>query len=166
MHFTELAVHMEACSPCKSLSLLQSTGHVKPILRPSTNIRADINVANVVLSCPKLAAMDEDEIWDVIGGGYTDEVTRIDGQPLESRLPGEYTQSANWEGWDDQSNSDLRLLDFGESFLQGAEPEMIGQPPDLRIPEIIFTKRFDYRVDLWCTGAVVSFSGLFDVLPT
>lgn len=101
--------------------------------------------------------MGEDEILDVIGGDYTCGLTRVDGRPLESRLPSEYTQSADRLDWDDQSNSGLRLLDFGESFLHGAEPDEIAQPPELRVPGIIFTKRFDCRIDLWCAGAVVSF---------
>jgi hypothetical protein len=43
-----------------------------------------------------------------------------------------------------------------ESFLQGAEPTRLAQPPALKVPETIFAESFDHRVDLWRAGCVVS----------
>ncbi|KAJ5193399.1 hypothetical protein N7449_009541 [Penicillium cf. viridicatum] len=55
---------------------------------------------------------------------------------------------------DDEDEEDIRLLDFGESFLEGEQPEKLAQPSNLRVPETIFTDRFDYRLDLWRTGCM------------
>jgi hypothetical protein len=57
--------------------------------------------------------------------------------------------------WIDEDEEDIRLIDFGETFTQGAEPERIAQPGVLRVPETIFTDRFDYRIDLWRVGFAV-----------
>lgn len=56
----------------------------------------------------------------------------------------------------DEDEEDIRLIDFGESFRRGEEPEHLSQPVDIRAPEIIFTDKVDHRVDLWSAGLVVS----------
>lgn len=61
-----------------------------------------------------------------------------------------------WDRWIDEEEENIRLLDFGQTFTQGAEPERTAQPRDLRAPETIFTDRFDYRLDLWRVGFAVS----------
>lgn len=47
---------------------------------------------------------------------------------------------------------DRRIIDFGEAFLQGAEPAKLVQPDALREPETIFINKFDF---LWRAGLVV-----------
>jgi len=64
----------------------------------------------------------------------------------------------------DEDNEDLRIIDFGESFHQGAEPERLSQPGPFRVPEIIFGEPFDHRVDLWCAGCVI-YSFIFGSIP-
>jgi hypothetical protein len=46
-------------------------------------------------------------------------------------------------------------LTLGEAFLKGAEPKILAQPQDLRVPETILTDSYDYRVDLWRAGIMV-----------
>lgn len=55
----------------------------------------------------------------------------------------------------DEDEEDIRLIDWGESFRRGEEPEELSQPVDIKAPEIIFADRLDYRVDLWSAGLVV-----------
>lgn len=93
---------------------------------------------------------------EVLGDPIIEQVVRIDGKPLEIGLPTQLVEAATWIGWADEDYEDIRLLDFGESFLQGEEPERLAQPGDLRVPETIFTESFDYRLDLWRAGCAVS----------
>lgn len=97
----------------------------------------------------------------VIGAPMIEQVARIYGKPLENGLPTQLVEAAIWIGQTDEDYEDIRLLDFGESFLQGEEPERLAQPGDLRVPETIFTESFDYRLDLWRAGCAVSGS-LYD----
>ena len=64
-------------------------------------------------------------------------------------------KTAGWDNWTDEDEENLRVIDFGEAFLQGTEPRMLAQPDTLRAPETIFTAKFDYRLDLWRAGIVV-----------
>jgi len=84
-----------------------------------------------------------------------EELTRIDGKPLDKGVPKQLVKAVCWVEWVDEDEEDLRLIDFGESFLQGAEPKAIPQPDSLRAPETIFMDSFDYRLDLWRAGCVV-----------
>ena len=85
-----------------------------------------------------------------------EELARLDGKPLDNSLPKQLVKSADWETWVDEDEEDIRILDFGEAFLQGNEPKVLAQPGQLRVPELIFTDSFDYRVDLWRAGCMVS----------
>lgn len=59
-----------------------------------------------------------------------------------SGLPTQLVKAAEWIEWIDEVDEDIRLLDFGESFLQGQEPQKLAQPGSLRVPETIFTDFF------------------------
>lgn len=98
----------------------------------------------------------EEELLEVIGAPKVEPLARLDGVPLPDNLPRQLVQAAEWVKWIYEDEEDIRLFDFGESFLQGEEPESLAQPGLLRVPEIIFTGRFDHRVDLWRAGCMVS----------
>ena len=97
----------------------------------------------------------KEDIFDVLGGPETEELIRLDGKPLKNSLPKQLVKTAGWDNWTDEDEENLRVIDFGEAFLQGTEPRMLAQPDTMRAPETIFTVKFDYRVDLWRAGIVV-----------
>ena len=99
--------------------------------------------------------MDKEDLFDVLGAPESEELTRLDGKPPEHSLPRQLVKTAGWENWTDEDEEDLRIIDFGEAFLQGVEPTRLAQPDTLRAPEIIFTDHFDCKVDLWRAGIVV-----------
>ena len=51
---------------------------------------------------------------------------------------------AIWDDWIEEYEEDVRIIDFGEAFMHGQEPEKLAQPSALRIPEL-FSKT------LWTT---------------
>jgi hypothetical protein len=75
-------------------------------------------------------------------------------------LPTELVKAASWEEWIEEDDEDIRIIDLGETFIQGAEPAKLAQPGHLKAPETIFTDTFDYRVDLWRAGIMVRFGHL------
>lgn len=99
---------------------------------------------------------EENDLFEVLGTPEWEELVRLDGEPLAKGLPKHLVKAAEWDDWVDEDEEDLRIIDLGESFLQGAEPETLAQPGPLRAPETIFTERFDHRVDLWRAGCMVS----------
>lgn len=115
----------------------------------------DINGQNIAFTCAKLAQATEEELFEVLGSPEIEPLARIDDIPLGSGLPTELVKAAEWVDWVDEDEEDVRLLDFGESFLHGEEPAKLAQPGSLRVPETIFTDSFDYRVDLWRAGSMV-----------
>ena len=87
--------------------------------------------------------MNQKDLFDVLGRPESEELARLDGKPLEESLPRQLIKTAGWDNWTDEDEEDLRIIDFGEAFLQGEEPIKLAQPDTLRAPETIFTSKFD-----------------------
>lgn len=100
--------------------------------------------------------MSEEDLFAIIGRPETDDLVRLDGQPLSPSLPRQLINVVSWDEWIDEDEEDIRIFDFSESFVQGVEPDRKAQSSDLQAPETIFSDTFDYRLDLWQAGMVVS----------
>ncbi|RFU28879.1 hypothetical protein B7463_g7462, partial [Scytalidium lignicola] len=124
----------------------------------------DINGRNIAFSSSRLSKLTHDSLFEVLGTPEIDKFIRIDGKPLDKGLPTYLVESARWTDWLDESEEDLRILDFGESFIQGTQLERLAQPGPLRVPESIFAESLDYRVDLWRAGCMI-YSFIFLALP-
>ncbi|KAJ5633376.1 hypothetical protein N7490_009715 [Penicillium lividum] len=124
----------------------------------------DISGRNIAFTCTHLSKQTEEQFFDVIGFPEIEPPKRIDGTTLGKELPAQLIKAAEWTEWIDEDDEDIRLLDFGESFYQGQEPQKLAQPGSLSVPETIFTDCFDYRVDLWRTGCMI-YSLLFTTWP-
>jgi len=64
---------------------------------------------------------------------------------------------ARWPDDRDFDHFDVKIFDLGASLPKDAVPDRLPQPADLRAPEVVFTGKFNHRVDLWCTGMTVGF---------
>ncbi|KAJ9223810.1 hypothetical protein DTO169C6_3924 [Paecilomyces variotii] len=124
----------------------------------------DISGANVAFTCSRLSHIAKEELFKTIGMPESEELARLDGKPLDKSLPKYLVKAAEWVDWVDEDEEDIRILDFGEAFLQGNEPGKLAQPGQLRAPETIFTEYFDYRVDLWRAGLMI-YSFIFTSYP-
>ncbi|KAJ5812377.1 hypothetical protein N7474_008678 [Penicillium riverlandense] len=125
---------------------------------------SDISGRNIAFACTSLKTTTEQQIFRVLGTPEIESLARLDGQPLQKGLPTQLVKAAEWVDWIDEDEEEIRLLDFGESFLLDTKPEKLAQPGILRVPETIFTDGFDYRVDLWRVGCMI-YSILFTKSP-
>ena len=67
-----------------------------------------------------------------LGVPEPEKLVRLDGKLLEKSSLKHLIPTTGWDHWVDE---DIRIIDPGESFLQGAEPERQAQPGPLRVPE-------------------------------
>jgi hypothetical protein len=109
----------------------------------------------MAFTAKSLSKVTKEKLFEVLGAPRTENVARVDEQPLADGIPPYLVKSATWCGWVNEYDEDFRLLDFGESFVHGKEPEIITQPGGLMPPETVLTEDFDYRVDLWRVGIAV-----------
>jgi serine/threonine-protein kinase SRPK3 len=130
-------------------------GGVIVVWRSYIDLVSDISGRNIAFTCNKLLNSPEKGFFDVLGFPEIEPLARIDGAPLDNGLPTQLVKAAEWVDWIDEDEEDIRLLDFGESFLEGEQPEKLAQPSNLQVPETIFTDHFDYRLDLWRAGCMV-----------
>ncbi|KFY54919.1 hypothetical protein V497_07347 [Pseudogymnoascus sp. VKM F-4516 (FW-969)] len=138
----------------KALSFVHQTGFA----------HGDISTKNMAFTAKSLSKVTKEKLFEVLGAPRTENVARVDGQPLADGIPPYLVKSAPWCGWVNEYDEDFRLLDFGESFVHGKEPEIITQPGGLMPPETVLTEDFDYRVDLWRVGIAI-YSFVFGGLP-
>jgi serine/threonine-protein kinase SRPK3 len=77
-------------------------------------------------------------------------------------MPHRYYRSTEWDGLgrihikNDKGEYPIRIIDFGEAFPHTAIPSHVNQPADVSAPELVFGEPFDYRIDLWLAGCMVS----------
>ena len=81
---------------------------------------------------------------------------RKDGKPLEPDMPKYLIRPTSYPASLSMSSRQIKIVDFGESFLSDDIPNMLHTPLAVRAPENIFGEKFDYRVDLWSMGCMVS----------
>lgn len=124
----------------------------------------DISGVNVVFTASQLSHLSEDALLDIIGHPKSAAVIRIDGRPVDESVPKQLVGGTEWDSWIEEDEEDIKLIDWGESFQHRKEPAHLGQPVDLKAPETIFTSNFDYRVDLWRAGCVVSLLQILNYL--
>ena len=102
---------------------------------------------NIAFTCGQLPQTTKEDFFSVLGQPEVEYLVRLDGQPIRKGLPKQLVNVAAWVNWIEEYEEDLRLIDFGEAFIHGEEPERLAQPNALRVPESIFTDTFDYRMD-------------------
>jgi serine/threonine-protein kinase SRPK3 len=110
---------------------------------------------NVAFTCNGLSQLTEEKLFEVLGTPKSEELVRRDGKPLDEGVPNQLVKTAGWDNWVEEDDEDLRIFDLGEAFLKGAEPKILAQPRQLKVPETIFTDSYDYRLDLWRAGIMV-----------
>lgn len=138
------------------LDILQCIQRVRFYWLCLLTFQIDISGANIAFSCKGLWHVPEETLFEVIGSPQVVPLERCDEIPLNKRLPKELLECAHWNEYSGEEEDDIRLIEFGESFLHGEEPAVLNQPRHLRCPETIIAETFNYRVDLWRTGCFVS----------
>ena len=118
----------------------------------------DLHTRNLVFTIPDIHNLTEEKLTGMLGVPEVGHIRRSDGRDLEPGVP-EYIvrPTSRWTRlWNPDSTPSVKLIDFGEAFLQTAPPQVLHTPLPVRAPEVIFEDRIDYRVDLWSMGCMVS----------
>ena len=121
----------------------------------------DISLANVVFADVELRKVSSEDLIEELGECETAPLTLNPRRGPHERslgpeMPRELTKSADWAGWVWEDDTDICLIDFGESFFEPVESSRLAQPVDQTVPESLFEQYVDYRGDLWRAGCIVS----------
>ena len=95
----------------------------------------------------------ETEFVEALGRPEIGHVHRNDGKALGLGIPKCIVRPAGTHSW--PLSNIIRIVDFGESFLQQNAPQTLHTPLTVRAPEVIFGDHLNYRVDLWSLGCMV-----------
>lgn len=116
----------------------------------------DLSAANIVFTLSGADDLSQHELFAMVGPPFPVEVARTGGRPLDDSTPKEVVPHVQWMEWIHDDGEDIRLIDWAQAFKHGMEPESLAQPAELKAPETILSDHFDYRVDLWRAGSIVS----------
>ncbi|KAK4138477.1 kinase-like protein [Trichocladium antarcticum] len=115
----------------------------------------DVSGANVAFTARGVSELSPKSMLEVIGVPKSENLVRRDGKALAPGMPKQLVKATGWDDWIDEDEEDIRLIDLGEAFPHGASPARLAEPSELKVPERIFTGKFDYRIDLWRAGCMI-----------
>jgi serine/threonine-protein kinase SRPK3 len=104
---------------------------------------------------PCIDDLPEDEVSEKLGKPEIGYVQRKDGKALGLGVPEYIVRLAVYWPKPFSSLPSIKIVNFGESFLQSSAPQTLHTPLPVRAPEIIFRDHLDHRVDLWSLGCIV-----------
>uniref|UniRef100_A0A093VIB6 non-specific serine/threonine protein kinase n=1 Tax=Talaromyces marneffei PM1 TaxID=1077442 RepID=A0A093VIB6_TALMA len=114
----------------------------------------DLHTRNLTFTMPHLKDLQENKFMEALGQPKIGYVQRTDEKPLEAGVPKYIVRPAVFQSQSWLSH-EIKIIDFGESFLPGSIPQTLHTPLAVRAPENIFQDSFDYRVDLWSMGCML-----------
>ncbi|OAA82324.1 Protein kinase-like domain protein [Akanthomyces lecanii RCEF 1005] len=79
----------------------------------------DLDADNIVFSFRNMAKLSRKAFIKKLGKLETAELLRVDGSPPDDYLPKQLVGAAEWDGWIDEDEEDIRFIDAGESFRVG-----------------------------------------------
>jgi len=114
----------------------------------------DIHTGNLVYRDKKWD--DVAELQNILTKPVTGNVNCSEVRPVDTSVPRYLVRSSSLRAIPTFSpSSEIRLIDFGESFKGDDKPKTLNTPLSMRAPELIFEDKWDYRVDLWSAGCAV-----------
>jgi serine/threonine-protein kinase SRPK3 len=116
---------------------------------------SDLHTRNLTFTLPPLDSLHEAEFCQKLGKPEVGLVRRDDGKPLDPGMPEYLVRPTSYPIDFSLSSHSIKIVDFGESFLNNGVPNTLHTPLPIRAPEIIFGDHLDYRVDLWSMGCMV-----------
>ncbi|CAI7677900.1 unnamed protein product [Penicillium manginii] len=115
----------------------------------------DLHTRNLAFAMPHIDNLTEEKFIEILGKPEVGYVQKRDGKFLEAGVPEYVVRPASYGNNSWILAQDVKIIDFGESFLHTAPPETLHTPLSLRAPEVIFQDHIDYRVDLWSMGCML-----------
>lgn len=115
----------------------------------------DIHTRNLAFTVPTLDSLDEEGFLQKVGTPKIGTVTSDDERPLELNIPKYLVRPASLPVDVNSSSPSIKIIDYGEVFLNNNAPKTIHTPLVFRAPEAIFGDTLDHRVDLWSMGCMV-----------
>lgn len=97
----------------------------------------------------------DDELSKRLGTPEIGQVQRSDGEPLEPGVPRYIVRPSSYPVDSSTLSGPVKIVDFGESFLDTDPPTTLRTPLAVRAPEALFGDQIDHRVDLWGMGCLV-----------
>lgn len=115
----------------------------------------DLHTRNIVFSAPNLDLLDENAFVERLGRPETAMIKTFDGTPTSNHVPAYLVRPCTGAVNNVGTSCGFKIIDFGESFLNGQKPDKLNTPLVVRAPEAIIGDKIDHRVDMWSMACLV-----------
>ncbi|KAK8238670.1 kinase-like protein, partial [Phyllosticta capitalensis] len=117
----------------------------------------DLHAGNLSCVMPPLDHLDEHEFCEKFGEIDTYNMKRKDGKPIGPGVPRYLVLPGAFPKFFFPVSNDInvKIVDFGESFLKGKAPETVDTTQCLKPPEVMFGDPLDHRLDMWSMGCLL-----------
>ncbi|KAH8174087.1 protein kinase domain-containing protein [Sarocladium implicatum] len=115
----------------------------------------DLHAGNVTFTCPALDVSSDLELYRLLGWPEFGQVRQTSGEPLEPGVPRHVVRPSRFPYIMSSLPESVKLVDYGESFLDTAPPDTLHTPLPVRAPEVLLKDKIDHRVDLWGISCLV-----------
>ncbi|KAF5379755.1 hypothetical protein D9615_005742 [Tricholomella constricta] len=127
-------------------------------LHSSGVVHGDIHPGNILFSIPDFHSWPVEKVYKHFGKPYKEPVERLDGQPLTSAAPRYVVLSPNplrLAKLVMNTECNIKITDFGESFLKTEPPKSLNTPTAYAAPEILFSDIISPKVDVWALACTI-----------
>ncbi|KAH9873391.1 hypothetical protein J1614_005789, partial [Plenodomus biglobosus] len=115
----------------------------------------DLHIRNLAFTIPSMNEMSEETFIKKLGVPQLGPVKRGDQADPGPGLPQYIVRPTHYPLSRSLPSYLIKIVDYGQSFLDNDAPQLFHTPLYLRAPEIIFQDKVDYRMDLWSMGCML-----------
>ncbi len=91
----------------------------------------------------------------MLGTPEIGQVRQLNGGQPEPGIPDYLVRPSSYSSVIRSLPELVKIVDYGESFLDNDTPETLSTPLCFRAPEVVLGDEFDPRVDIWSMGCLV-----------
>ena len=115
---------------------------------------SDLTPSNVVFNFPGIHSIGETRLLELLGPVHAEELRLQDGS-RSKHAPVKVVSAASLSGLDHSSLNSVRIIDFGQAFMQGKPPPTLGCPVAFFPVELCFGYPASPKSDIWQLSSVI-----------
>jgi len=116
----------------------------------------DLHSENISFQFPNMDSWTIEQVHERFGEPRTNQVFRLDDQPLGSEVPSYTVERAYLRGSREEDlPRKIKIIDFGEASFSVEQRTELGTPDSFRPPELFFDENITLPADIWAMACII-----------
>ncbi|KAH6842392.1 kinase-like domain-containing protein [Chaetomium sp. MPI-CAGE-AT-0009] len=144
----------ESMTPSKRHQVCRQLASAVACLHARRVCHGDLTPFNVVFDLPDIQSMPESDLQQLLGPINTEDLKLQDGS-RSNHAPTKVVSTASLSGLDYSSLNSVRIIDFGQAFMQDTPPPTLGCPVAFFPVELCFGYPASPKSDIWQLANII-----------